>query len=92
MATLTRGHVHAVERKLRRFAANLPEEGSRCTGLQGLRCSQQKREIGLRMVLGAAAQIMRAMVPRHGLSLAAVGVALGLAGARGLSRLLRGVL
>ena len=54
--------------------------------------SQRTHEIGLRLALGAdRSQVLR-MVLGQGLSLAAIGVVTGLAGAFALTRLMRGVL
>ena len=54
--------------------------------------SQYRREIGVRMALGAAwLDILRLVVVR-GLTVAAIGVAVGLGGVFGLSRVLRGFL
>jgi putative ABC transport system permease protein len=50
--------------------------------------SQRRREIGIRMALGARASDMIGLIVREGLRLAAVGLALGLAGAFGLTRFL----
>jgi putative ABC transport system permease protein len=50
--------------------------------------SQRRREIGIRMALGARASDLVGMVMRQGLGLAGAGLALGLAGAFGLSRFL----
>jgi ABC-type antimicrobial peptide transport system permease subunit len=51
--------------------------------------SQRRREIGIRLALGAPkTQLMRLFVA-HGFTLAVVGVAFGLAGAAALTRLLR---
>lgn len=46
------------------------------------------REIGVRISLGATAGDVRNMVIRQGLTLAALGIAAGLAGALGVTRLL----
>jgi len=50
--------------------------------------AQRTHEIGLRMALGAARADVVGMVVRQGAALAAVGIALGLAGAFALTRLL----
>lgn len=53
---------------------------------------QRRREIGVRMALGATARNVSGMVVRQGLTLAAFGIALGLAAAFGLNRLLTSLL
>lgn len=53
---------------------------------------QRRREIGVRMALGATARDVRGMVVRQGLTLAVFGVVLGLIMAFGLSRLLKTLL
>ncbi len=50
--------------------------------------SLYSREIGIRMALGASRGSVRGMLLRQGMTLAGVGLALGLAGALGLTRLL----
>jgi predicted permease len=50
--------------------------------------AQRSREIGIRMALGADPKVIRLMVLRGGMRLAAVGVAIGLAGAFALTRVL----
>jgi predicted permease len=50
--------------------------------------SQRTREIGIRIALGAQPRTLRAMVVRHGVLLAAIGVAFGLAGAAALTRIM----
>ena len=53
---------------------------------------QRTREIGIRMALGAQRAQVLALVLRHGLTLAALGIALGLGGAVATTRLLQGML
>jgi predicted permease len=54
--------------------------------------SQRRREIGVRMALGATAREVRGMVVRQGLALAALGAATGLVAALALSRVLGSLL
>jgi predicted permease len=54
--------------------------------------SQRQREIGIRIALGARPQAVTGMFVRHGLTLAAVGVTLGLAGAAGVMRVITSLL
>jgi putative ABC transport system permease protein len=54
--------------------------------------SQRRREIGIRMALGARRNKVLKMVIRQGVKLALIGVAIGLAGALGLTRFLSGLL
>ena len=54
--------------------------------------SQRTRELGIRIALGAPAVGLKAMVVRHGLLLTAVGMALGLAAAAGVTRFLKSLL
>ena len=54
--------------------------------------SQRTPEIGIRMALGARAGQVIAMVMRGGLTLVAIGLGLGLAGAAGASRLIQSLL
>jgi putative ABC transport system permease protein len=51
--------------------------------------ARSTREIGIRMALGASAAGVRGMVVRQGMTLAAVGLAIGLAAALALTRLLQ---
>jgi putative ABC transport system permease protein len=54
--------------------------------------SQRRLEIGIRMALGAGKSDVLKMVISQGIKLALVGVAIGLAGALGLTRFLSGLL
>jgi predicted permease len=54
--------------------------------------SQRTREIGIRVALGAEPGTLRWLFVRHGLALAGAGVAIGLACAAGLTRLMRSLL
>jgi predicted permease len=54
--------------------------------------SQRRREIGIRAALGAQQGELKRMFVRHGLALAGVGVATGLAAAAGLTRLMSSLL
>ncbi len=54
--------------------------------------TQRTREIGIRIALGARAQEVTRMFVRHGLTLAGVGVTVGLAAAFGVMRLMKSLL
>jgi predicted permease len=54
--------------------------------------SQRTREIGIRMALGAQTQTLTAMFVRHGLWLAGIGIACGLAAAFAVMRLMSSLL
>jgi predicted permease len=54
--------------------------------------TQRTREIGIRLALGAQRRDVLILVARQGLSLALIGVAIGLAGAFALTRLMVGLL
>jgi ABC-type antimicrobial peptide transport system permease subunit len=53
---------------------------------------QRTQEVGIRVALGASAGAMLRMVVRHGLSLAGIGLTVGLAAAFGLTRLISSML
>jgi len=54
--------------------------------------AQRRREIGIRVALGAQAADVRWMVVRHALTLGSIGLALGVIGALGVSRMLGSLL
>ena len=61
-------------------------------GVMALVVNQRKHEIGVRMAIGARPIAILGLVLREGLALALLGIALGLAGAFALTRLLRTLL
>ena len=61
-------------------------------GVMAYTVSQRRREIGIRMAIGAAGGDVVGMIMKQGLSLVIVGAAIGIGGALAASRLLRGVL
>ncbi len=61
-------------------------------GVMAYTVSQRRREIGIRMAIGAASRDVVGMIMRQGLTLVVGGAAIGVAGALAASRLLRGVL
>jgi len=61
-------------------------------GVVAYAVTQRTREIGVRVALGARPEEIRRLVVGHGLRLAAAGVAIGLVGAAGGARLIRGLL
>jgi predicted permease len=61
-------------------------------GVTSYAVSQRRREMGIRMALGAEGRALTGMVVREGLKLAAVGAACGLVAAFGLSRVMAALL
>jgi ABC-type antimicrobial peptide transport system permease subunit len=61
-------------------------------GLVAYSVAQRTHEIGVRMALGAARADVMLLVVHQGVSLAAIGIALGLGGAFALTRFLRTML
>jgi len=57
-------------------------------GVMSYTVSQSKRELGLRMALGAGASDLLRLVMSHGMALTAGGLVVGAAAALGLTRLL----
>ena len=54
--------------------------------------SQRRREIGIRLALGAEPANLKRVFVRHGLALAAIGIAIDLPASAGLMRLLKSLL
>jgi putative ABC transport system permease protein len=61
-------------------------------GVISFAVSQRRREIGIRLALGAQATDIRGLFVRRGLILGGIGLAMGLAGALGLTRLMESLL
>jgi predicted permease len=61
-------------------------------GVMAYTVSQRSRELGIRIALGAGRGAVRSMVVRQGLALACAGVAIGLAAALALARLVTNLL
>jgi predicted permease len=61
-------------------------------GVMAYSVAQRRREIGVRLSVGARPRDVAAMIVRDGMKLALLGLAIGIAGALGASRALRGLL
>ena len=61
-------------------------------GVMSYSVSQRHREMGIRMAIGAGGTAVIGLVMRQGLTLVLLGTAIGLAGAFGAARLIRGAL
>jgi ABC-type antimicrobial peptide transport system permease subunit len=61
-------------------------------GLMAYSVEQRTREIGIHLALGADSHNVRNMIVRQGMSVALVGVAVGLASAFGLTRIIASLL
>jgi len=61
-------------------------------GVLSYAVSQRRREIGIRVALGAQPGELKRMFVRHGLVIASIGVAIGLVAATGLTRLMSSLL
>jgi predicted permease len=61
-------------------------------GVLSYAVSQRRREIGIRLALGAQTRAIRVLFVRRGLIVAGTGVAIGLAGAAGFTRLMESLL
>ena len=61
-------------------------------GVMAFAVTQRTQEIGIRMALGARGADVLKLVIRHGMAMALIGVVIGLAGAWGLTRFLKGLL
>ncbi|HZQ20620.1 MAG TPA: ABC transporter permease [Terriglobales bacterium] len=61
-------------------------------GVMSYSVSQRKREIGIRLALGAQPKHVLQMILKQGMALALVGVAIGVGAAFGLTRLMRNLL
>jgi len=61
-------------------------------GVLSVGVTQRRRELGIRMALGARAEALQRMVLGHGLTLALVGIGVGVGGALAAGRIIRSLL
>ena len=61
-------------------------------GVMAFAVTQRTQEIGIRMALGASARDVQALVVRHGMKLAVLGIVIGLAGSWALTRFMEQLL
>ena len=61
-------------------------------GVLAYQVSQRRREIGIRMALGSSASSILGLVVRDGMQITGIGLAVGLVGLLGLTRVIRGML
>ena len=61
-------------------------------GVMAFAVTQRTQEIGIRIALGASTPEVLKLVVRHGMRLALLGIVIGLAGAWGLTRFMKGIL
>ena len=61
-------------------------------GVLAYQVSQRRREIGIRMALGSSTRSILGLVVRDGMQITAIGLAVGLVGLVGLTRVIRGML
>src|SRR4030095_17082050 len=61
-------------------------------GVLAYQVSQRRREIGIRMALGSSTTSILGLVVRDGMQITGIGLAVGLAGLVGLTRVIRGML
>jgi predicted permease len=61
-------------------------------GVLAYAVTQRRREVGIRLALGARPSVLRGIFVRHGMRLAAIGLAFGVAASLGLTRLMSSLL
>jgi ABC-type antimicrobial peptide transport system permease subunit len=61
-------------------------------GVLAYQVSQRRREIGIRMALGSSTRSILGLVVRDGMQITGIGLAVGLVGLFGLTRVIRGML